>query len=446
MITATLQRYRAAYSGLPREVWLLSIVLFVNRAGTMVLPFMTLYLTSQLGMSEALAGRLIGVYGVGAVCGAYLGGRLAGVLGPIRLQTICMFLSVPGFCLLPVWKSWPAIAASLFSLSVVAEAVRPANATAVTLFTAPEHRTRAFALQRLAANLGFSFGPAVGGVLATIHFGLLFAVDAITTLAAAAALLVFFRMRATTQVASEEEHAAAAGSPLKDGPFVAMLLLLLANMTVFFQFGSTYPLYLRDHFHLTKPAIGLMFAVNTTVIVAFEMLLLDAIKHWSIVRTIGWGCFLSCLGWGILPFGEMAAYAVVAMLVVTMGEMLSFSMAAGFVANRCNRGNESAYMGWYAVMMATASVLGPTLGGEIYSINREAVWYVALVVGVLVLVGFQLLARAMEPSEIANLETVDQDLLGDLAEHATGRPHIAVAEAIDMPVETRVEQPFTTVN
>jgi MFS family permease len=412
----------------------------------MVLPFMTLYLTSQLGMSEALAGRLIGIYGLGAVCGAYLGGRLAGVMGPIRLQTICLFLSAPGFCLLPVWESWPAIAASLFSLSVVAEAVRPANATAVTLFTKPEHRTRAFALQRLAANLGFSFGPAIGGVLATMNYGLLFAVDALTTFAAAATLLVFFRMRPTAHAADEEEPAVAPGSPLKDGPFVAMLLLLLANMTVFFQFGSTYPLYLRDHFELTKPAIGLMFAVNTTVIVAVEMLLLDAIKHWPIVRTIGWGCFLSCLGWGILPFGWTAAYAVVAMLIVTMGEMLSFSMAAGFVANRCNRGNESAYMGWYAVMMATASVLGPTLGGEIYHTNREVVWYAALVIGVLVLVGFQILARAMDPTEVADLEAVDQELLNDIAEFSAGQPLVEAAQPIVVADEAPSERQFTAVN
>src|SRR5688572_21152309 len=246
MIQSTLQRYRAAYNGLPREVWLLAIVLFVNRAGTMVLPFMTLYLTSQLGMTEALAGRLIGVYGIGAVCGAYLGGRLAGKVGAIRLQTVCMFLTVPGFCLLPLWESWPAIAASLFGLSVVAEAVRPANATSITQFTAPENRTRAFALQRLAANLGFSFGPAVGGVLATLNYSLLFVVDALTTLAAAVALLLFFRMQPAAPAAVVDPRPLAVSSPLKDGPFLAFLVLMLLSVTVFCQFGSTYPLYLRD--------------------------------------------------------------------------------------------------------------------------------------------------------------------------------------------------------
>ena len=432
MISSALQRYRAAYTGLPREVWLLAVVMFVNRAGTMVLPFMTLYLTSQLEMSEALAGRLISVYGLGAVCGAYLGGRLAAKYGAIRLQTVCMFLSVPGFCLIPLGTSWPSIAALLFALSVVAEAVRPANATAITQFTTPENRMRAFALQRLAANLGFSFGPAIGGVLATIHYGLLFAVDAMTTLAAAVALLMFFRMRRIEKpAATVAEMPVIHVSPLKDGVFVMFLLLMLAGMMVFCQFGSTYPLYLRDHFGMNKRSIGLMFAVNTSVIVAVEMLLLDSIKHWPVVRTIGWGCFLFCLGWGMLPFGDTAAYAVLAMLIVTIGEMLSFAMSTGFVANRSGPGGESAYMGWYMVMFAAASVLGPGVGAAIYQVNPEAVWYASLAVGVVVLIGFQLLAIRMREGADETLEEATSDLPEDsYRELQPGQPLIGIPESV----------------
>jgi MFS family permease len=262
---------------------------------------------------------------------------------------------------------------------------------------------RAFALQRLAANLGFSFGPFIGGMLAKINFGLLFAVDALTTLGAAMALLVFFRMRQIETVPAESAEPAAVRSPLRDGVFVSFLLLMLASMMVFCQFGTTYPLYLQDHFGLDTRSIGLMFAVNTTVIVAVEMLLLDAIKHWPLVRTIGWGCFLFCMGWGILPFGVSAGYAVLAMLIVTIGEMLSFSMATAFVANRSGVGGEGAYMSWYMVMHAAAAVLGPAVGATIYQYNRDALWYVALAAGVLVLGGFRLLARRVREPEVAKV-------------------------------------------
>jgi predicted MFS family arabinose efflux permease len=396
MVRTAIRRYRDAYSGLPREVWLLALVMFVNRSGSMVLPFLTLYLTSELGMKEAAAGRMVSVYGLGAVCGAYGGGRLVSAFGAVRVQTVGMFLSVPGFLFLPLWRSAAAMGVSLFCLSLACEAIRPANAAGVTQFTTTANRTRAFALQRLAANLGFSFGPAIGGVLATIDFVLLFWVDAATSLAAACVLLWFFRMRRVETPSGGSGAAPLAASPLRDREFVVYLLLILGSMIVFFQFGSTYPLYLRDHYRLSKPLIGLMWAVNTSVIVVCEMLLVDAIKHWPLLRTIGWGCFLSCAGFGILPFGSSLGYCVLAMLVLTVGEMLSMSLSAGYVANRAAPGSEGAYMGWYMVILALSAVLGPGIGSAIYEVNREAVWLTAFSVGAAVLVGFLALDRSTD--------------------------------------------------
>jgi predicted MFS family arabinose efflux permease len=434
MIHLALRHYRAAYAGLPREVWVLAMVLFVNRVGTMVMPFMALYLTSQLGMSAGLAGRLISVYGLGSICGAYLGGRLAAAYGALRVQTVCMFLSVPGYLVLPQCKTWPSIAVTLFLLSVIAEAVRPANSTAVTQFTTVSNRLRALSLQRLAANLGFSFGPAIGGLLATIDFSLLFVVDALTTFAAACVLLSYFRLQRIDRAAPEDGELTVAASPLRDGVFVGFLFLMLANLIVFCQFGSTYPYYLRDHFGLKPWGIGLMFAVNTTVIVAVEMLLIDAIKHRPYLRTIGVGCFLSCMGWGILPFGDSVPYAVLAMLVVTAGEMLSFGMSTGFAANRGAAGSEAAYLGWYTVAFATGQVLGPAIGSEIYQRSPEAVWYCALAVGVLVLIGFQLLAGAAGEyeAEAAAEVMVPETPLETLLELDPGQPLTSVPESLKL--------------
>lgn len=392
MLRAALRRYRAAYAGLPREAWLMALVLFINRAGTMVIPFLTLYLTSQLKMSEAAAGRLISVYGVGSICGAYLSGRLSESFGAVRLQTVCMFLTAPGYYLIGQWHSWPPIAASLFFLSVANEAVRPANATAITKLTTPENRTRAFALQRLALNLGFSFGPAIGGVLATINFRLLFICDAATSLLAGFTLLYFFRMRHVESPNGHAETPAVRVSPLEDRVFVAFVMLSVTTMLVFMQFNTTYPLFLRDHFHLSKPLIGLMYAVNTSIIVAVEMLLIDSVKRWPLIRTIGWGSALTCVGFGMLPFGSSTAYAVLAMVVVTIGEMLSFPLAAAFVANRSQQGSESLYLGWYVMMHSIALVVGPAVGAAMYQVNHNAPWIAGLGIAVVVATGFQLLA------------------------------------------------------
>ncbi len=391
MIRAASQRYLDAYRGLPRDVWLLALVLFVNRSGAMVLCFLTLYLTSQIELTEVAAARMLAIYGLGSVGGAYFGGRLSEVFGAFRVQTVCMFVAVPLLLLIPLWNSWPAIGFSLLLLALFAEAVRPANATAIARVTDPELRPRAFALQRLAANLGFSFGPAIGGMLAKIDYTLLFVVDALTTLLAATILLYFFRMRRVENPDSPPPPAPSNESPLKDRTFVAFLVLMFVTFVVFMQFLVTYPLYLRDHYGLEENHIGLLFAVNTVIIVLFEMVLIDYVRRWPLVQTIGWGSFLACVGFGMLPFGATGAYAVLSMVVVTIGEMLAFPTTMAFVAQRAPHGSEGRYMGWYTVAHSVAWIAAPLVGATLYGISREMVWYCGLAVAVAVLLGYQIL-------------------------------------------------------
>ena len=104
MLRIAFNRYLAAYAGLPREVRMMATAIFVNRCGTMVLPFLALYLTSRLSMSEVSAGRIISTHGLGAICSAYLGGRLTEPVGAIRLQTFCLFLCVPCILVLPLFN------------------------------------------------------------------------------------------------------------------------------------------------------------------------------------------------------------------------------------------------------------------------------------------------------------------------------------------------------
>lgn len=407
MIRAASQRYFDAYRGLPRDVWLLALVLFVNRCGSMVLCFLTLYLTSQIHLSEMSAGRMLAIYGLGSVGGAYLGGRLTEHFGAFRVQTVCMFIAVPLLLLIPLWSSWPAIGLSLLTLALFSEAVRPANATAIARITTPEIRPRAFALQRLAGNLGFSFGPAIGGVVAKIDYRLLFVVDAATTFAAAGILLAVFRMRRVENPNSPPPSAPSNVSPLKDRQFVTLLVLVFVTFVMFMQFIVTYPLYLRDHYGLEENQIGLLFAVNTSIIVLFEIVLIDYVKRWPLIQTIGWGSFLACIGFGMLPFGASGQYAVLAMIVVTIGEMLAFPTTMAYVSQRAPAGREGRYMGWYTVAHSVAWIAAPLLGATLYGVSRELVWYATLGVAVFVLLGYQLLgARSQrEATAIAIAET-----------------------------------------
>ncbi len=387
MVRSIANAYRDAYGGLSREVWALSVALFVNRCGSMVLAFLTLYLTQKLGFTMLEAGSIFSVFGLGSITGSFLGGKLVRSVGAVRIQIVALFAAVPVFLLIPWFESWPGVAASMFLLSLFTESVRPANNVAVTQFAERQLQTRAFGLQRMAVNLGFSIGPAIGGMLAEIDFVWLFVVDGISTGLAGLFLYWFFGFRryakrgdtARQQKQAEQDHGD--GSPLHDWQFLFFMFVVFAVSVVFLQFHATYPKYMNDQYSLSKPQIGLLFSVNTVLIVVLEMLIVNFVRRFSLLRTIGWGCLLACIGFGILPASQAAWFAVFSMIVITLGEMFMFPLATGFAARRSAGRDQGSYMGWYAMTFSFASVVAPLIGTAVYEIDRDLLWHASLWVG-----------------------------------------------------------------
>ena len=165
MISRTQQLYRKAYQGLTPETWWLSLVMLVNRSGTMVVPFLTIYLTRPaMGYSIARAGTVMGLFGLGAVIGAYISGKLIDRIGYYPIQIFTLTGGGLLFILLGQMKTYPAICGVTFLLSLVNEAFRPANSAAIASYSKPENRTRSYAMNRLAMNLGWAFGNAMGEI------------------------------------------------------------------------------------------------------------------------------------------------------------------------------------------------------------------------------------------------------------------------------------------
>jgi predicted MFS family arabinose efflux permease len=185
--------YRQAYRGLPRRAWILFAVNLVNSSGAMVIFFLSLYLTRDLGLSPARAGQALSLYGLGSLAGAFLGGWLADRIGSIKVQkaslTVCGVLLIVLGQVRSIWGILPL----LFSLALFAGMLYPANATSMSHICPPELRVKGFALNRLANNMGATIGPAVGGVLALRSYRLLFWADGLTSLVAAGVFALLWR-------------------------------------------------------------------------------------------------------------------------------------------------------------------------------------------------------------------------------------------------------------
>lgn len=392
MIGAIVRAYRSAFSGLPRRVWVLAAVSLVNRSGTMVLPFMSLYLTRKLGFSAIEAGSILACYGGGSIIGSYVGGWLADRAGPIRVQFVSLVGSGAGFLVLSLVRSHTAVAAVVLLVSVVAEAYRPALFTSVALAAPVAVRTRSFALLRLAVNLGMSVGPAVGGLLAVHHYTLLFVVDAATCWAAAAVLFASLGS-GTTAIPRAASATGAGRSPWRDAPFVAFLVLMALMATAFLQVMSTLPIYLRQHYGLPEDTIGLLLGLNAMIITAVEMVLMRALERREPVRVLAFGSLLVGLGLALTPLGSTAGFAVVTVVVWTAGEMLSLPLANAVAAHRAEEGSAGRYLGAYSLSFSIAFVLAPMLGTAVYQrLGPRALWFGVGALGLGLWVAFTLLA------------------------------------------------------
>lgn len=190
MLSATAKIYKNAYSGLSRQTWLLSLVMLINRSGTMVVGFMSLYVVNGLGWKMSQAGVVMACFGAGSIVGAYFGGKITDKFGFYKLQVAALASGGLMFIIVGYLKSYIPLCIGTFVLSLCNESFRPANSTAIAHYSTVQNRTRSYSLNRLAINLGWAVGGALGGFLAEYNYSVLFWVDGCTNIAAAGLMLL----------------------------------------------------------------------------------------------------------------------------------------------------------------------------------------------------------------------------------------------------------------
>jgi len=368
-------------------VWLLFATNLINRAGMMVLPFLVLYLTRELGFSLARAGSMLAVYGASAIVFGPIGGRLSDRIGALPVMRVSLIASGLVLLLFPLAKSFAAVAAMTVLWAGCAEMFRPASLAAITHVVAPEQRRQAFALNRLAINLGMSIGPALGGFLATVSFHAMFAVDAVTTLLAGT-LLAVTPWRAFSGVNSEAPNRQGSrigpATILHDGRFLVFLGGVILVGIVFFQHESALPLYLVQYLHLSPAFYGMLFTINTLLIVGLEVPIITATAHWPNRRSLAIGCLLFAIGFGALGLIASPAGVIATVVVWTFGEMLLFPAMSAHMAEIAPENRRGAYMGAYSMSLSISLTIGPWMGTQLLALlGPVRVWSVMFALGAL---------------------------------------------------------------
>ena len=422
MLQRVIRLYQNAYRGLSPSVWLLAGVMLINRCGTMVLPFLTLYLTQHLGYSVTDAGIIMAVYGAGAFVGTFIGGRLTDRFGFYYVQLISLLFGGAFLLILQFVTGFYALCGSVFVFTLLGDSFRPANQSAIAFYSDVDNRTRAFSLNRLAINLGWAVGGGLGGWLAGVNYSLLFWADGLTCIAAGLVLWRYLPVPVITVQAAEaacksnpsvvpvphrrtgrsgQSDRAGTSSPYRDGLFVAFVVCSSVYFMVFMQLFSIVPLYFKQILNMTEGDIGLLMALNGLLVVVIEMALVYQLEQRKLarIRLIAIGVVLTGVAFAVLPVASGSVLsalgiALVFIVLITISEMLAMPFIQSFTVDRSGPATRGQYLALYAMGGALAQTAAPAFGSQMVAhFGYPAHWLTVAGISLLSAGGFWLVGR-----------------------------------------------------
>lgn len=387
-----LSLYRGAFGGLSRQVWLLALVMLINRSGGMVIAFLTIYLTQKLNFSIIEAGFVMVIYGIGSIFGTFTGGKLTDKIGYYPVQLWSLFLGGIMFLMLVHVENYYLFCGLAFFLSALGEAYRPANTASIADFSTPATFTRSVSLIRLAINIGWSIGPAIGGFLASRDYHLLFWVDGFTNIGAA--ILVFSFLRGTRRQKTDKQAAKIIkdmnDSAYRDRKYLFFLVLTTLYAMAFFQLFTIGPLFYKQICQLSEIQIGYILGLNGLIVAFVEMVLVYKIEgRFQKLSLICFGVSLVVVNYVIFLFTHNYTWLIVGVIFASFSEIFAMPFMNAFSIERSKPHNRGQYSALHSMTWSVAQISAPLVGTQtITYLGFDALWYILGSFGVISAVGF----------------------------------------------------------
>jgi predicted MFS family arabinose efflux permease len=380
--------FLSSFDGLSKEVWWLALITLINRAGTMVIPFLSLYLKDSLELSLQQIGWIMTAFGLGSVVGSWIGGWLTDRIGYYKVMSWSLALTGTMFILLQWIIGFWFFATAIFVIMAVADSFRPAAFVALSTYSKQENKTRSVTLIRLAINLGFAAGPAIGGaIIVAMGYSGLFWLDGVTCLIAVIVLIrVLHPKRARTVEVKEVENPV---SPYTDKLYMMFFFAMSLFGLAFVQYFSTMPLFYREVHVLSEYHIGLLLGMNGLMIFILEMPLVKYFENTTAPKLIYVvvGGVLVALSFLVVNWFSFVGVLIIGMLFMTVGEMMAFPFSNAFAMDRARKGRQGQYMALYTVAFSMAHIVGHNLGMQsVEKWGYEFTWY--LMGGIMIFASF----------------------------------------------------------
>ncbi len=401
-MAVSFKRVRGEY---PRQFWILFLgQLISSSGGSLVWPFMTIYLRQKLEIPLTTVGSLLALSsGMGLLSQFALGpvvdrfGRKVAMIVGLANEVVVMV----AFGLVGRLEAF----ALLIALSgLIDPAFRIGLNAMVADIIEPERRPEAYALLRMIANLGVAIGPAVGGFIATRSY--LYSFIAAATSAALYLAIVIFSIRETKPERAASESAREVeggyGKILRDYPFVAFCGAYSITTMAYAQMMVFLPVYIKEVYAIPESRYGFIMATNAAMVVLFQFAITRVTERYSSALVLAVGAFFTAMGVGSVALGSGFPAFLLSMVILTIGEMIIVPTSVAFVADLAPVTMRGRYMGIYGLTWGVGFGLGPVLGGALSdNLGSHYIWYGGLALGLLSMAAFLIINMRRRPLEKA---------------------------------------------
>jgi MFS family permease len=382
-------------SDLPPAYWLLWLGTLINRLGGFVIPFLTLYLTGQRGISVSQAALMVSLFGAGSFIASLAGGEVADRLGRRPILLVSFLIAPLNMVALGLARSTALIALLCLFQGFFTDLYRPAVGAAIADLVPPEGRPRAYGYNYWAINLGAAVAPAIAGQLAYLNYLLLFFGDALTTFIFG--LIVLWGIKETRPVEAHQASQDGARRRLarlgNEPLLLAFSGLTLLFGTVYMQGNVTLPVDMQAH-GLDAAQYGLAIATNGALVVLLSLSVSRAAVRWPRFRTMAVAALLLGAGFGLTAVSSTLSGYALAVAIWTLGEIAGAAIAPTIVADLSPPELRGLYQGVFGAAWGLSLFTGPLLGGWVFQqLGAKVLWTGCLALGALLSLGYLALSR-----------------------------------------------------
>jgi MFS family permease len=407
-------RWVNIFAAYPGQFWILVLGTFIDRlGGALLFPFFTLYLTRKFGIGMTQVGLIFGAFAISSFIGSMVGGALTDRLGRKSMLLFGLVMSALSSLLMGVIDVLVLFFFVTLVVGILSESGAPAQQALVADLLPEEQRAEGFGILRVAVNLAVTIGPVIGGFLAARSYLLLFISDAVASLITA--VIVYVALKETRQALAEGEQEQTIGQTFRgylkvvgDSAFVWFLVASILMVMVYMQMNTTLAVYLRDIHGISEQGFGYILSLNAAMVVLFQFGITRRINRYRPLWIMTAGTLLYALGFAMYGFVSLYALFLVAMAIITVGEMLVTPVSQSIVARLAPEDMRGRYMAVYGFSWLLPIAFGPLLAGLVMDyVNPDWVWYLAGIVGVLAAGAFYWLGWRVRRSRF---DVIDQRL------------------------------------